>query len=166
MHFKHSHPRYPTTPLLACRVQRYGCLGRQPGTQTPFYDIVHFKHPHPRYPKTPLPAYRVQKYGCLERHPKTQTPVFGANTPILGIQKHLCWPVGYKGMGAWGATAEPKNRFLALCVSNTPVLGIQKHLFWSIGYCAMGCLSATREPTKFFHTIFSGIVHFKHSHRR
>ena len=73
-----------------------------------------------------------------------------SNTPILGIQKHLCWPVGYRGMGAWGATPEPKHHFLALCVSNNPMLGIQKHLFRSTGYSAMGCWSATPEPTQFF----------------
>ena len=30
--FKHHHPRYPKTPLLANRVQKYGCLGRHPRT--------------------------------------------------------------------------------------------------------------------------------------
>ena len=28
--FKHPHPRYPKTLLLAHGVQRYGCLGRHP----------------------------------------------------------------------------------------------------------------------------------------
>ena len=31
LHFKHHCHRYPTTALLACRVQWYGCLGRRPG---------------------------------------------------------------------------------------------------------------------------------------
>ena len=30
--FKHPHPSYPRTPLLAYGIQRYGCLGRHPRT--------------------------------------------------------------------------------------------------------------------------------------
>ena len=41
---------------------------------------------------------------------------------------YLCWPVGYSGMGVWGATPEPKQYFLALCTSNTIIRGTQKHL--------------------------------------
>ena len=29
--------------------------------------------------------------------------LFSSHIKILGIQKHLCWPVGYSGMGGWGA---------------------------------------------------------------
>ena len=32
--FKHTHPRYPKTPLLASGVHRYGCLERHPRTDT------------------------------------------------------------------------------------------------------------------------------------
>ena len=111
VHFNHHHRRYPKTPLLAYGVPWYGCLERHPRTQTTFFRIVHFKRPNPRYPKTPLLACRVQGYGCLGRHPRTQTIFLAlciSNTPILGIQKHVCWRVGYSGMGVWGATPKPK----------------------------------------------------------
>ena len=202
VHFKHHHPRYPKTPLLACRVQWYGCLVRHPRTQTMFYGIVHFKHHHPKYPKTLLLACRVQLYGCLG------TCV--SNTTILGTQKHLCWPMMCRGMGGWSATPESKQYFLASCVSNTPLLGIQKHLFWPMVRAGMGGWKATPESTQYFlvrgvtahlgysglhygyfqvcftcertlractperkkkkkkriHTIFFGIVCFKHTHSR
>ena len=51
-----------------------------------------------------------------------------SNITILGIQKHLYWPVGYSGMGVWGATPEPSQYFLALRSSNITILDIQKHL--------------------------------------
>ena len=81
--------------------------------------------------------------------------------PALGIQKHLCWPVGYSGTGGWGATPEPKQYFLALCSSNTIIRGTQKHLCWPVGCSGMGGWGATPEHKQFF-----GIVQFKHHHPR
>ena len=40
----------------------------------------------------------------------------------LGIQKHLCWPLGYSGMGVWGATPEPEECILALCISSSETI--------------------------------------------
>ena len=54
------------TPLLANRVQRYGCLRCHPRTQTIFFAILQFKHHHRRYPKSHLLAYRVQRYFCFD----------------------------------------------------------------------------------------------------
>ena len=69
-----------------------------------------------------------------------------SNNPILGIPEHLRWPMGYNGMGVWGATPEAKQYFLVLCISNTPILGIQKHLCWTVGYSGMAVWGATPEP--------------------
>ena len=107
---KHHHHRCPKTPLLANRVQWYWCLGRHPRTQLILFGIMQFKQHHHRCPKTSLLAYRVQWYGCLGRHPRTQTILLAlcnSNTTIIGVQKHLCWPIGYSGIGVWGATPEP-----------------------------------------------------------
>ena len=112
-----------------------------------------FQTPHPRHPKTPFLAYRVQRYGCLGRRMRTQNHFSAlciSNTPILGIQKHFCWPVGYSGMRGWGATPEPKQCFLLSCILNTPILGIQKHLCWPMGYSGMGVWAATPEPNQYF----------------
>ena len=177
MHFEDHHPRYSKTPLLACRVQWYGCLGCHQRNQTTFFGIVHFKHPRPRYPKTLMLANRVPRYGCLARHPGTRTIFFGivhfkhphprypkssflvygvqrcvgvlciSNTPILGIQKHFCWPMGYSGMGVWSATPEPTHYFLALSIANTFIPGIQQQLFWRMVCTGMG---ATPEPKQYF----------------
>ena len=96
-----------------------------------------------------------------------------SNTPILGIQKHLCWPMVRRDMGVWGATPEPKHYFLersqagkfdpflALPISNTPILAIQKHLFWPMMCRYMGVWGTTPYPHD-----FCGIVHFKHTHPR
>ena len=116
VHYKHPHPRYSKTPFLAHGVQRYGRLGCHPRTQTLFFGM--FKHHHPRYPKTPFLAYGVPWYGCLERHPRTPPEphpkqfflaLCSSITTIPGIQKYLCWPMGYSGMGVWSATPEPKQ---------------------------------------------------------
>ena len=130
-----------------------------------FLGIVHFKHHHPRYPKTPLQACELLSYGCLGRHPRTKQYCLAlciSNTTILGIQKHLCWPMWYNDMGVWGATPEPKQYFLAVCVSKTTIPVIQKKLCWTMGYHDMGVWGATRNPQ----IIFSGIGHFKHHHSR
>ena len=75
--FKHPHHRYPSTPLLAYKVQSYGCLGPHPRTQTVF-GIVPFNHHHLRYSETPLLASGVQWYGCLGRHPRSPLFTFDA----------------------------------------------------------------------------------------
>ena len=100
---RHPHTRYPKTPFLVHGVQRYGCLGRHPRTQSMIFGTVQFKHHHPRYPKTPLLVYDVQ--GCVRSgcHPRTQTIVFGivhckhlhprySKTPFLahGVQRYRC----------------------------------------------------------------------------
>ena len=114
--------------------------------------VVRFTHPNSRYPKTPLLTNRVQTYGCLGRHPRTQTIFFAPvqfKHPILGIQKHFCWPIEYSGKGVWGSP-ELKQYFLAWCSSNTPILGIQKHLCWLIKYSDMHVWGAAPEPKQFF----------------
>jgi hypothetical protein len=130
VHFTHPNSRYPKTPFLAYRAQSYGCLGRQPRTRTKVFALVQFKHSHPRYPKTPLLAYRAQRYGVWGAPPEPKQyllPLCSSNIPILGIQKHLFWPMGCRGMGVWGAM-DPTQSFWELCSSHTPILGIQKHL--------------------------------------
>ena len=112
-----------------------------------------FKHTYPRYPNTLSLAYGVRWYGCLERQPGTQTLFLAlrtSNTTVIGMQKHLRWPMVYSGMGVWGATPEPKQIFLALCISTTTVLGIQKHLDWPTGYSRRGVWSAIPEPKHYF----------------
>ena len=117
--FKHPYPRYPKTPLLAFGVQWYGCLERHPRTQTISSAIAQVKHPHPEYLKTPLLGGLwgtvVRVFGALPRNPNKTFRHCG----VLSIQKHLCWPMGYNGMGAWSATQERKQYLLALCSSNT-----------------------------------------------
>ena len=133
-----------------------GAWGATPEAKQYVFGIVQFKHTHPRYPKTPLLAYGVQWYGCQRRHPRTQTIFLAlciSNTPILGLQKHLCWPMAYSSMGVWGATPEPKQYFLTLSISNTPILGIQKHLFWPMVRRGMGVWAATPEPKQCFVTL-------------
>ena len=80
-----------------------------------------------------------------------------SSTTIIDIQKHLCWPEGYNGMGVRGATQEPKQYFLLLCSSNTTCIGIQKHLCWPVGYNGMG-VRGRHHRTQ---TIFFGILQFK-----
>ena len=71
-------------------------------------------------------------------------------SPHPHLRKHLCWPMGYIGMGVWSATPEPKQYFLALCSSNTPILGIQNQFCWPMGYSGIGSWSATPEHKLFF----------------
>ena len=88
-----------------------------------FFGIVHFKHPHHRYPKPHLLACRVKSYGILGRHPRTPRyflALRSPNTPIIGIQKHLCWPMGYSVMGIWSAILEPKQFFWHCAVQTPP----------------------------------------------
>ena len=113
----HSHHRYPRTLLLAYRVQRYGCLGRYPKTQTIVFVhyVVQFKQPHHRYPKTFLLSYRAQWHGCCPATPEPKQYVSvlcSSNTRIIGIQKYFCWPVGYRGMGVQTPPSKvSKNNF-------------------------------------------------------
>ena len=51
-----------------------------------------------------------------------------SNTPILHIQKHLFWPIGYSGMRVWGATREPK-RYFWHCAVQTPPSQVYKNTF-------------------------------------
>ena len=127
--FKDTHLRAPKTPFLACGVQCYGWLERQPTTPMIFCCIAQLKDPHPRYPKTRFLACGVQCYGCLKRRPRTHNPqppqyfvaVCRSKTPILGIQKHLFLRVVCSGMDGRGATPEPTRYFVALCSSKTPI---------------------------------------------
>ena len=114
MQSKHRHCRYPKIFLLVYGVQEYRWLGRRPGAQRIVFGIVHFNQSHARYPKTLLLAHGVQRYGCLGRYPRTQIfflALCNSNTPILGIRKHFCQPMGYPGMDVWSATPEPHNRY-------------------------------------------------------
>ena len=84
-----------------------GVWGAKPAAKQ--YFLALFQHHSPRFPTTPLLGCKVQWYGCLGRHPKTETPFSGiVHTIILGVQKHLCWTVGYSGLGVCGASPESK----------------------------------------------------------
>ena len=122
VHIKHTYTRYPGTLMLAYLLQRYGCLGCHSRTQTIFFGMVYFKHPHPRYPKKPFLAWCAEVW-VLGVPPQKPNNMFlalcSSNTPILGIQKHLCWPMGYNGMGVRGATPEARQ-FFWHCAFQTP----------------------------------------------
>ena len=92
-------------------------------------------------PKEKRPNASNHVSNVTHRHPRTI---------IRGMQKHLGWPVGYSGMGVWGATPEPKQYFLALCSANTTILGIQEHLCWPKGYSGRGAWGATPDPKQYF----------------
>ena len=131
----------------------FGAPAQNPKTPKPiFFGIVEFKHYHHRYPKTPLLAYEVQWYGVWGATPEPKqysSALCSSNTTIMGIQKHLWWPMGYSGMGAWGATPEPKQYSLAVCISSTTITGIQKHLCWPVGYNGRGVWGATPKTKKY-----------------
>ena len=78
-----------------------------------------------------------------------------SNTPILGIQKHLFWPMVCRRMSVWGATPEPKQ-FFWHCPLQTPQSQISKNTF-SGPWCTNGCLG--RHPRT--QRILFGIVHCK-----
>ena len=43
-----------------------------------------------------------------------------SNTTITGIQKHLCWPMGYSGMGVWDPSPQPKQYFWHCAIQTPP----------------------------------------------
>ena len=99
--------------------------------------IAHSKHTHPRYQKILFLAYGVRRCVCTERHRKTPRYFFALhvpNTPIPGIQNHLFWPMVCRGMGVWGATAEPHDIFWH-CPFQTPPSHVSKNTF-SGPWCA------------------------------
>ena len=167
-------PQSPNNLFWHCAVQTYlpqvskntfaglwgtvvGVFGAPLQNTYNIFGTEQFKHTYPRYPNTLSLAYGVRWYGCLERQPGTQTLFLAlrtSNTTVIGMQKHLRWPMVYSGMGVWGATPEPKQIFLALCISTTTVLGIQKHLDWPTGYSGRGVWSATPEPKQYFLPLF------------
>ena len=66
--------------------------------------------------------------------------VCSSNTPILGMQKHLFWPIGYSGMGVWGATPESRDIFWHCAVltppshvSNNTFAGLWGTMVWVFG---------------------------------
>ena len=85
-----------------------------------------------------------------------------SNTPIPGVQTHLCWPMGHRARSVLGATPEPKEYFLVLCSSKNPIPGIQNHLCWPMKYSGMGVWSTTPEPKQQFLALCSS----KHPHPR
>ena len=94
---------------MACGVQRYGCLGRQPRTHTIFFGIAQFNKPHRMYPKPPFLACGVLRYGCLGRHPRTHAIFFGVVQLIGAGDDHLMAIHIENGLGAHcaGATRRP-----------------------------------------------------------
>ena len=48
-------------------------------------------------------------FGAPPQNPNKFLALSISNTPILGIQKHVFWPMVCRGIGVWGATAEPKQ---------------------------------------------------------
>ena len=139
-------------------------FGAPPQNPKNMFSLVQFKHPHPRYPKTLLLPYGVKWYWCLGRHPRTQTTFLAlcnSNTPIPRIQKHLCCPMEYSGIGVWGATPEPKQYFY-LCAIQTSPSQVSKSTFAAL--CSTVVLVFGAPPQN-PNTIFS-LVQFKHSHPR
>ena len=53
-------------------------------------------------------------------------------------------------MGVWGITPQPKQYFLALCISNTLILDIQKHFCGQIWCRGMRAWGATSNPHIFW----------------
>ena len=51
-----------------------------------------------------------------------------SNTSIIGIEKYLCWPVGYRGMSVWGPTPKPHD-ILWHCAVQTPPTQGSKNTF-------------------------------------
>ena len=87
-------------------------FGAPPENHSIFSGLAHSKRPYTGYPKTPLLASGEHRYECLGRHPRTQGHFLAfhiSNTPILGIQKHVCSLVGCTIMAVWGAILEPLN---------------------------------------------------------
>ena len=157
----HPHPRYPKKPFLAHGVQRYGCLGRHPRTQTMFFGIVHCKRLHPRYPKTPLLAQVCRGMGAwgTTQEPK-QYFLGSSNAPIVS-KNTFSGPWCAEGW-VFGAPPQNPNNDFWYCPLSIPG-GIQKHLFFlAHGVQRYGCLG--RHPRT--QTIFFGIVQFKSPHPR
>ena len=119
--------RISNTPILDIQSHFCGkiwCRGMRAWSATPkphMFGIAHFKLRHTRYPKTLVLADLMQRYARLERHTKPPHlfTLRSANTPILGIQKHLFWPIVRRGLGVWGATPEPHQLFWH-CAAQTP----------------------------------------------
>ena len=123
VHFKKPLPRIQKRIFWLMVRRAIGVWGATRKAKLYFFSIVQFEQPDPRYPKTTLLAHGRQCYGCLGRYPRTQTILLASsslNTPILGNQKQLCWPMVY-GIGAEKATPEPKQYFLALSISNSSI---------------------------------------------
>ena len=84
-----------------------------------------------------------------------------SNNTIIGIQKHLWWPIGYRGIAVWGATPEPEQIFGSVQFKHhhpryPTTLSLANRVQW------YGCLG--RHPRS--QAIFFGIVQFKHLHPR
>ena len=76
-----------------------------------------FWHYTVQTPPFPVSKSDGRTDGGLGRHPRTQTillALYIPNTPISGVQKHLCWSMEYSGMGVWGTT--PELRWFFFCI--------------------------------------------------
>ena len=117
--FKHPHPMYPETPFLVHGVQRYGCLGRHPGTRTIFWHCP-FQTPPSHVSKNAFSGLQCAEV-CMQGAPAQKTPV----TFCIAHSKHThsTYPKrpflahGGRGIGVWGATPEPELRIV--CIPDT-----------------------------------------------
>ena len=116
-----------------------------------------------------LPPVQVSKNTCAHRcgtvvwllqWPPAQWVRF--KTPIPGIHKHLCWPMGYTGKSFRGATPEAKEILLALWSLNITIPRYPKAPVLTHGVQRYECLGRHPRPQR----IFFGTVQFKHSHPR
>ena len=62
--------------------------------------------------------------------------------------------MGCRGMGVWGATPEPQQYLLALCITITPILRTQKQFCCTVGYSGMDVRGATPEAKQHFFAFF------------
>ena len=130
--------------MLAHGVQRYGCLGRQPRTQTIYT--------HPRYQKTLFLGQGVQRRGCLGRHPRTQRIFLGIahfkhTHPRYPKTRFLVH--GVQRYGCLGRPQEPKEYILASTIQTHPSY-VSKTLLLAHGVQMYGCLGHHPRTQRIF----------------
>ena len=147
VHFKHTHARYPKTPLLAFLVQWYAGVARRTGNKP--FGIVHFKHMlgtqrrlcwHQRCRgmriRRVTPETHVFWHCALKTHSNhlsedIRVAIFGANTCTFGTphQKHtFFWHCASKTYPYQVSKDTFAHSFgTAVCVFGTPS---KTDIFW------------------------------------
>ena len=99
-----------------------------------------------------LQAGLVQRYACLERYAKKPhfVALCSANTPILGVQKHLFLAPAVQKHGR--LRRHPRTQAIFFdTVQHTHARYPQKPLLaWGMGYIGIGVWGATPEPKEYF----------------